>query len=99
MVRFLTLLGLSAIALLNATAQDPVTVDAHVAKVEYEDARVRVLRVNYAPQQLLAMHNHPARAGLCLTPCDMLITAPDGTVSHVKSPAGQWFWTEPTRHS
>src|SRR3954447_1400311 len=99
MVRVLSLLGLSAIAMLSAIAQDPATVDSHIAKIEYEDARVRVLRVHYAPGQSLGMHDHPSRAGLCLTACDLLITAPDGSVSPAQSPAGQWFWSEPTRHS
>jgi quercetin dioxygenase-like cupin family protein len=99
MARFAALLGLTAIAFLNVTAQDPITVDSRIAKVEYEDARIRVLRVHYAPQQALGMHDHPARAGLCLTACDMLITAPDGSKAPVKSPAGEWFWTEPTRHA
>lgn len=99
MLRFWSLLGLSVIAMLSAIAQDPTTVDLHIAKVEYEDARIRVLRVHYAPGQTLGMHDHPARAGVCLTPCDLLITAQDGSVSPAKSPAGQWFWSEPTRHA
>jgi hypothetical protein len=99
MLRFLSLLGLSAIAMLCAIAQDPTTVDSHIAKIEYEDARVRILRVHYAPAQSLGMHEHPSRAGLCLTACDLLITAPDGSVSPAKTPAGQWFWSEPTRHA
>ena len=99
MTRFVYLLGITAIAFLSATAQDPATVDSHIVKVEYEDARIRVLRVHYAPGQSLGMHDHPSRAGVCVTACDLLIIAPDGSTSPAKSPAGQWFWSEPTRHA
>src|SRR3954454_19923636 len=98
MLRFLSLLVLSTIAPL-AVAQDPTTVNSHIAKVEYEDARIRVLRVHYAPGQSLGMHDHPSRAGLCLTACDLLITAPDGSVSPAQSRAGQGCWSEPPRQS
>ena len=99
MVRIVACVGLCSVALLNASAQDPVTVDSHMVRVEYEDAHIRVLRMHYAPHQSLPMHDHPARAGVCVTACDTSLIAPGGSVSVVKTPAGQWFWTEPTRHA
>ena len=46
---------------------DPVKLDPQHYKVEFENDRVRVLRVNYGPREKSVMHSHPDGIGLFLT--------------------------------
>ena len=48
-------------------AQDPAVVNPKIVKVEFENDRVRVLRVRLCPHERLAMHSHPASAIVRLT--------------------------------
>jgi hypothetical protein len=41
------------------TAEDPVKVDPRHYKVEFENERVRVLRIKYGPGEKSVMHSHP----------------------------------------
>ena len=81
------------------TAQDIVALAPDKAKVEYEDARVRVVRLKLAPHDLLPMHDRPARVVISLTPNDVLTTRPDGTPRPVRTAAGSVAWSEPARRS
>jgi quercetin dioxygenase-like cupin family protein len=40
--------------------QDAVSVNPKIVSVEYENDRINVLRVRFAPQDRLEMHAHPA---------------------------------------
>ncbi len=51
----------------HAWRQDLVTVAPDAAKIEYEDARVRVVRLRIAPNASLPMHDRPARVVIPLT--------------------------------
>ena len=82
-----------------AHAQDPVAVDPTIAKVEFENDRIRVLHVHYGPHQKLAMHEHPAKVAVCLTNFHMHRVAPDGTPSEGTCPAGSVTWREPEKHA
>jgi quercetin dioxygenase-like cupin family protein len=82
-----------------ARAQDPVVVDPTIAKVEFENNRIRVLRVHYEPHEKLAMHVHPAKVAVCLTNFHMHRVAPDGTASDGTCPAGTVSWREPEKHA
>lgn len=86
-------------AALPALCQDLVAIAPQAAKVEYEDARVRVVRLQIAPKASLPMHDRPARVVIPLTPNDVSTTRPDGTTSIVRSAAGKAAWSEPARRS
>ena len=81
-----------------AWAQDPVEVDSKHYRVEFENERVRVLRVTYGPHEQSVMHEHPDGVAVFLTDHDVKFTLPDGTSqeSHVK--AGQTQWTPAGKH-
>ena len=81
-----------------ARAQDPVAVDPTIAKVEFENDRIRVLRVHYGPHQKLAMHEHPAKVAVCLTNFHMH-RVDGGTSSEATCPAGSVTWREPEKHA
>lgn len=84
---------------LPGVGQDLVTVAPAAAKVEYEDARIRVVRLRLAPHESLAMHDRPARVVIPLTPNNVRTTRPDGTTSTVQSAAGKAVWSEPGKRS
>ncbi len=82
-----------------ALCQDLVAVAPQAAKVEYEDAQIRVVRLKMAPNASLEMHDRPARVVIPLTPTVVRIARPDGTTSMVRSAAGYAAWSEPARRS
>ena len=49
------------------TADDPVKVDPKLYKVEFENDRVRVLRIKYGATEKSVMHSHPESIAVFLT--------------------------------
>lgn len=86
-------------AVLPALSQDLVAVAPQAAKVEYEDARVRVIRLRIAPNASLPMHDRPSRVIIPLTTSEVRSTRPDGRTSISRSVAGQPAWGEPAQRS
>ena len=75
--------ALSIVALLlscagSALAQDAVKVDPAHYKVVFENASVRVLKINYAPGAKSVMHQHPDSIVIPLTASKVRFTLPDG---------------------
>jgi quercetin dioxygenase-like cupin family protein len=93
-------LGLFLLSVTASTlAQDLVAVAPQAAKVEYEDARIRVVRLKLAANEVLPMHDRPARIVVPLTVNDVRTTRPDGTSAPVKAEAGKAAWSEPAKRS
>ncbi len=91
--------ALAACAMLGASpapAQDLVKIAPELAKVEYEDARVRVVRLHIPEQGFVAMHDRPRRVVVSLTANDVRLTRADGTQSLTRTEAGTVAWSEPT---
>ena len=88
---FLTLFVL-AVAV-PALAQDPVKVDAKHYKVEFENARVRVLRIKYGPHEKSVMHRHPNAVAIFVTDANGKFTFPNGKTQDFSSKAGETQWT------
>ncbi len=91
------LLALAFVAPLMA--QDPVAVNPKIAKVEFENDRIRVLRVHYEPHEKMDMHEHPAKVVVTLTRTHTRATLPDGTSRESRSEPGTVTWREPERHA
>ncbi len=53
-----------------SAGQDPVEVDPKHYGVEFEDERVRVLRVRYGPHEKSKLHWHPPAVVVILSDCD-----------------------------
>src|SRR5206468_505661 len=51
-------------------AQDPVKVDPKHYRVEFENAQVRVLHIQYGPHEKSVMHHHPAGVAVFLSDQD-----------------------------
>src|ERR1051326_7051514 len=93
---FLTLFVL-AIAV-PALAQDPVKVDSKHYKVEFENARVRVLRVHYGPHEKSVWHYHPAGVAIAVTDSHVKFTLPGNKTQEKTMKAGETMWTPAGRH-
>jgi uncharacterized RmlC-like cupin family protein len=70
-------------------AQDPVRVDPKHYKVEFENDRVRVLRINYGPREKSVMHGHPPGIVVVLGDCDFRFYLPQGQKQDIIGKAGQ----------
>jgi len=62
----------------RAASSDPITVDSKHYNVEFENDRVRVLRVRYGAREKSTMHSHPACFAVFLTQNRARFTFPDG---------------------
>src|ERR1051326_7105002 len=91
--------GALLLAASAAWCQDLVAVAPKAAKVEYEDARVRVVRLKIAPHETLPMHDRPSRVVIPLTLNDVTSTRPDGVSHEVRAEAGKPAWSEPAKRS
>ena len=91
-------LALQFVPLVPAMAQDPVKVDSKHYTVEFENDRVRVLRIKYGPGEKSVMHEHPANVAVFLTDGNSKFTMPDGkSVANVIK-AGSVKWDAGGKH-
>ena len=91
---------LAACALALATpVQDLVVVAPDHAKVEFENDRVRVVRLRVPPHGILPQHDRPARVVVSLTPNVARLVRADGTASVTRTEAGTAAWSEPAVRS
>jgi quercetin dioxygenase-like cupin family protein len=70
------------------TAEDPVKVDPKHYKVEFENDRVRVIRIKYGPGEKSVMHGHPESIAVFLTDAQAKFTYPDGRSEDIAANAG-----------
>ena len=77
---------------------DPVKVDPKHYKVEFENEKVRVLRVSYAPGEKSVMHYHPDSVAVSLTEGKTRMTTPDGKSQDTSAKAGDASWAPAGSH-
>ena len=77
---------------------DPVKVDPDHYKLEFENERVRVLRISYEPGEKSVMHRHPAGLAVFLTEQKVKFAAPDGTEQETANEPGKTSWHEAEQH-
>jgi len=70
------------------TAEDPVKVDPRHYKVDFENERVRVLRIKYGPGEKSIMHSHPESIAVFLTDAHHKFSYPDVRTEDIKADAG-----------
>ena len=70
------------------TAEDPVKVDPRHYTIEFENERVRVLRIKYGAGEKLVMHSHPESIAVFLTDSHAKFTYPDGRTEDINANAG-----------
>jgi len=77
---------------------DPVTVDPNHYTVEFENDRVRVLRVHYNPGEKSTMHGHPDCVLVMLADGGARFHHSDGASQDADMKAGQVMWTPAVEH-
>jgi quercetin dioxygenase-like cupin family protein len=87
-----------ALAVPAALAQDAAKVDSQHYKVEFENARVRVLRVKYGPHEKSVMHRHPDAVAIFQTDGRIKFTYPGGKTEERDMKAGQTLFTPAVTH-
>jgi quercetin dioxygenase-like cupin family protein len=81
-----------------AAAEDSVAVDPKHYKVEFQNDRIRVLRIKYGPGEKSVMHGHPANIAVFLTAGQAKMTTPDGKTNVLAMKAGQVQWADKEKH-
>ncbi|HET6273988.1 MAG TPA: cupin domain-containing protein [Bacteroidota bacterium] len=91
---------LFAVSLLpgNSFAQDAVKADPKHYKVEFENDKIRVLRITYGPGEKSVMHGHPDAFAVFLTDVQGKFTLPDGKTMELSQTAGTTMWTPAGKH-
>ena len=84
--------GAGAHAQRGGGTSDPVKVDAKHYKVEFENEKVRVLRISYAPGEKSVMHHHPDGVAVNITDDKIRMTTPDGKSQEQTAKAGSVTW-------
>jgi quercetin dioxygenase-like cupin family protein len=97
-LRSLYLCAALCLAATIASAQDAAKVDPEHYKVEFENARVRILKVHYGPHEKSVMHSHPASVVVYLTDGDTSFTMPGGKVQEFKGKQGETRYTPAMVH-
>ena len=82
----------------NSFAQDPVKVDPKHYKVEFENNKIRVLRITYGPGEKSVMHGHPDAFAVFLADLQGKFTLPDGKTLDITQKAGTTMWTPAGNH-
>jgi quercetin dioxygenase-like cupin family protein len=79
-------------------AQDPVKVDSKHYKVETENAKVRVLRIQYGAHEKSVMHSHPDSVAVFLTDGAIRMTTSDGKSQEQSVKKGQVMFEKAGAH-
>ena len=87
-----------ALAVPAALAQDAAKVDSKHYKVEFENKRVRVLRIKYGPHEKSVMHGHPDAVAIFQTDGRVKFTYPGGKTEERDMKAGQTMFSAALKH-
>ncbi len=81
------------------TIPEASKIDPKHYKVEFENSKVRVVRISYGPGEKSPMHSHPNGVQVFLTDAHAQFTFPDGTSQDVRAKAGQAVWGDAFAHA
>ena len=90
---FATMLFASAVF-----AEDAVIADPEHYSVEYENDRVRIIRIKYGPGEKSVMHSHGPNVAVFLSEGTTRMTFPDGTTQDLPSEVGVALWADAGEH-
>ena len=68
---------------------DPVKADSKHYSVEFENDKVRIVRIKYGAKETSLMHSHPESITVFLQDCKARFTYPDGTSEEFEAKAGE----------
>lgn len=76
--------------------RDPVRVDPEHFRVDFQNDRVRVVRLTMKGGESSPMHEAPEILAVCLSECHLRLTRPNGKTQDLHMQAGdtQWLWQD-----
>ena len=83
---------------LVAVADDAVTADPQHYTVEFENDKVRIVRVKYGPGEKSVMHTHGPHVAILLTENATRMTFPDGRSEEDTAEIGSANWSDSVEH-
>lgn len=95
---FFLALFVLAFAVPSVLAQDATKVDSKHYKVEFENSKVRIVRVHYGPHEKSVMHRHPDAIAIFQNDGKVKFTYPGGKTEEREMKAGQTLFTPAVRH-
>jgi beta-alanine degradation protein BauB len=88
----------ACLAAVSVWAQDPIKVEPTHYKLDFENAHVQVVHINYGPHEKSKLHSHPAGVIVNITDAHLRFTDENGKVQEVYSKAGEARWFPPFQH-
>jgi len=82
----------------TAIAEDAVKADPKHYTVEFENDKVRIIRIKYGPGEKSVMHTHGPHVAILLTENDTRMTSSDGTSERETTKPGVAVWSDKTEH-
>jgi quercetin dioxygenase-like cupin family protein len=79
-------------------AEDAVIADPGHYTVEFENDKVRVIRIKYGPGEKSVMHTHAANVSMPLTEGTVRMTYPDGRSEDLPTKPGVATWSDAAEH-
>jgi quercetin dioxygenase-like cupin family protein len=79
-------------------AQDPTKVEPAHYKIDFENAHVQVVHINYGPHEKSKLHSHPGGVVVNITGGHLRFTDENGTVRDVYAKEGETRWFPPFQH-
>lgn len=79
-------------------SEDAVIADPEHYAVEFENDRVRVIRIKYGPGEKSVMHTHGPNVSVLLSSGTIRMNLPDGTSEDLQSEVGVAAWAEGEEH-
>jgi quercetin dioxygenase-like cupin family protein len=79
-------------------AKDAVVADPKHYSVEFENDKVRIIRIKYGPGEKSVMHTHGPNASIIHTEGTMRMTNVDGTSEDVSFKSGDVAWADGEEH-
>jgi quercetin dioxygenase-like cupin family protein len=86
------------LAAVSVLAQDPIKVEPTHYKLDFENAHVQVVHINYGPHEKSKLHSHPAGVVVNITGAHLRFTDENGKVQEVYSKVGEARWFPPFQH-
>jgi beta-alanine degradation protein BauB len=83
----------------NSVDVTTLPIGGKLAKVVFENEKVRVLHYHFEPAQQDEMHGHPDSVQIVLTDARTEVTTPGGRTTTVEAKAGQVVWRPALQHS
>ena len=93
-ISFIAALFISTITI----AEDAVVADPQHYTVEFENDKVRIIRIKYGPGEKSVMHTHAQHVVITLTENESRMTLPDGTSETATTVVGAANWGDATEH-